>query len=144
MLEQVYCGKYLACGGVHKNRQKHMAWWNSLPSVKSLAALDKNLAYSWIFWYESCQNSYQKVHEFARSCKIVSRNSRDELTKVNENKQKSTPTAAWSAYPSRSCREVLLEPSKNVGEFFFITHGKFRDEAWKHFVGLRCSFHYLS
>ena len=27
---------------------------------------------------------------------------------------------------------------------FFMKHGKFRDHAWKHFVGLLCSFHYLS
>ena len=37
--------------------------------------------------------------------------------------------------PSRSCREVLQAPSKNAG-YFFIKHGKFRDHAWEHFVGL--------
>ena len=45
--------------------------------------------------------------------------------------------------PSQSCREVLQAPSKNAG-YFFIKHGKFRDHAWKHFVGLLCSLHYLS
>ena len=31
-----------------------------------------------------CQDSYQEIHEFARCCKIVPKNSRENLTKVNE------------------------------------------------------------
>ena len=87
-----------------------------LPSVKTLETLDKNLRYSWISWYESWQDSYQEIHEFVRSCKIVPRNSRDELTKVNENKQKPTPIAAWSAY--LLCRSFSRnQPSYHVLKF---------------------------
>ena len=44
------------------------------------------------------------------------RNSRDELTKVNENKQKPTPTAAWSAY--LLCRSFSrYQPSYHVLKF---------------------------
>ena len=46
-------------------------------SVNTLGTLDKNLGYSCISWKESCQDSYQDIQEFARSCKIVPRNSRN-------------------------------------------------------------------
>ena len=32
----------------------------------------------------------------------------------------------------------------NIQANFFIKHGKFRDRAWKHFVGLQCSLHCLN
>ena len=35
---------------------------------------NKNRGYSWIFLYESCQESYQEIHECVRTCKIVPRN----------------------------------------------------------------------
>ena len=44
------------------------------------------------------------------------KNSRDELTKLNENKQKLTPTAAWSGY--LSCRSFSrYQPSYHVLKF---------------------------
>ena len=52
--------------------------------------------------------------------------------------------ATATGEPYSTLREVLQAPLNKCRLIFFIKHGKLRDYAWKHFVGLLRSFHYLS
>ena len=50
---------------------------------------------------------------------------------------------SYDGDPSRDCLNFLHAAWKHAG-LFFTKHGKFQDRAWKHFVGLQCSLHYLN
>ena len=57
------------------------------PTVKTLATLDKNLGYSWIFWWESCHQSYPEIREFARSCQETQEMNLQTWMKTNNNQR---------------------------------------------------------